>query len=372
MSINSNTQKETTGVLAAQYMKEIAEDTEMRMSECTQNVHLLAKGIFYSNKYLECLEKCNQTKRIDYFHNKNFFFDGYVESKYWIQPVMPYSATNTFSNGFYLSETGTPSLALDELSSKLSLLDCKAVVQLCLLKAIRKKIGLEKMNLLFKNQICLGATDNIPEFNDMKTQYEMFFHVVKIDNEQDLQVGDLIAFANNPKYLKKHEMGEDQNINCLVKENIEGKVKYAAHGISSAGLSKDDVLKELEKGYNLTPLQPAKVLNDQALEEYGYTDSTSTNFNQRVENFLSRRSTFKLDRTRVFQLLKGWDKAYKESKQLKDDKIDLTDLQSRNQFPIRVCRINEDFVNGIIETPINRLTSQKIAAIFKKTLKEDM
>ncbi len=228
-------------------IKEIAADNKNRIDH-KDSIEQLAKGIFYMEEYFKALGERNQTARIDWFKNKNSFFNGYLSHKHFD----PIPENNSVSGKkvccFVIKNNVLPSDALREAKEGLSLLGCGEVCQIAQYCAIKAVLGDDKFNALFaantKTPLIIGNDDRNP-IGKLRN-----YMVIKNASASDIKKGDVVYVQNAGTYLFKFIKGEVAGFNMICVEESFDFPKCTSLGLNPDGNTFPELDEILISEYN--------------------------------------------------------------------------------------------------------------------------
>lgn len=223
-------------------------------------------GFFYPDEYYYKLD--GFTKRRDWLQQRGDFFHGYLPHKLFIHTNRPDLGSPTGKiTEFQIRKDVLPSDAMDAVLKQLALVDCSNMCQIAQYQAIRKTIGDEKFNLLFKGRLLIGDYMNKshplnpfllpchegshPTVKKIKsaglTITDPLLSKRDIRNEpHHIPVGARVFFQNVDRYPSKHLVGHAASFNVI----YAGGNRYYAFGISSEPVTADRIVEALITAFN--------------------------------------------------------------------------------------------------------------------------
>lgn len=206
----------------------------------------LKKGIWYGSEYYRVLKSRNKKNQIARMAAKGSFFHGHLEEEAFLPLFNPKSPTQREPLEFVLKKKYLPSLAINKIEEGLSLLDCGTVIMLAVYKALLAYLGQTKFDKIFAHPFPLSLNLNRALIHLMPR--------ILISKKEEIQKGDICYFSNIEEYVFKHPAGEsrgDYQV-CL----SSSPHLYIGFGLSSEGITQEEVEAQLWDCYNREPLDP--------------------------------------------------------------------------------------------------------------------
>jgi hypothetical protein len=226
------------GGLAADHLKAIAADTEIRMNGYLGDFKLLTTGIYYGNAYAEALQAKGQTERYNHLRDRGAFYHGFASPKHFTLEPSILSPTGKTPLQFLLKPGVAPSAALDSFRTGIALLDCGSTAQLSYYEALRGVLGQDKFDALFAAgsrtplRLCPTFMANCP--------ITPLFRLVPSD--APFRRGQYVSFAGIPDYQVKHLNGDATNFNVLCEDpGMPGNERFIGLGLSGLGMDRSGI-----------------------------------------------------------------------------------------------------------------------------------
>lgn len=148
-------------------IRTIVADSQHRMHEYMNNYERLRSGTFYPYEYFIALRAKKQTNRMEYLLQRDAFYNGYLNPRYFKRVKDSTSPSGRKPMCFVLRKGADPVEALQSVRTHLSLLGCGEVCQVVHYEAILAVIGPEKFRELISSDsttpLMLGSQlDNNP------------------------------------------------------------------------------------------------------------------------------------------------------------------------------------------------------------------
>lgn len=226
-------------------------------------------GPWYANDYAATLINQKQTKRLDFFVQRNAFFHGFPPKGF---DAIANPASLTKKEPFYyrIQPNCLPTDALQNVrSGQVSFIECSSAIELAIYETLREIMGDGRFNNLFSGsgQFPMTLSPHVKQtpLHSLK--------LISSTNADTSQMGDWAYFANVPAYYSRHPNGESKGFNAIcIGANQEGEKKYIAFGTSADGLTEQEMNRLLVKEFNEEPIDPT-ALFDQKLGAFFANES---------------------------------------------------------------------------------------------------
>lgn len=235
-------------------MKNIVKENHERINGCNrETVKALADGCFYPSEYYKALSETGQSKRLEWFKNKNFFHNGYVSPHHFTHQK------DSTTSGWDIKQGVTASEGLEAVIKGVSLIYCGEVCDLAIFKAIQMELGIEKFDALFASD---SATPlRLAHHPDPKEPLQHVFCKIKKDPSGKIHKGNIVGIFGFEHYGSKHKFGEDASLNAICSDDTRGAEKFIGLGTKPEGFSREEVGEFLLQGYNKKPLTVKEILS---------------------------------------------------------------------------------------------------------------
>jgi len=155
-------------------------------------------------------------------------------------------ASGILSETYQLNANTLPSTALHSvIRSSLCFVDCGMTIQIAHYLALFDLLGKEAFDTFFsaKNAYPFVLCGNIKK---PESPIKSLVTSVRLDKKNRLQKGDLRGFPNHHMYHKKHILGHGNAFNTI----FLGKDKHLGFGLSSVGVTTDEIKATLTTEFN--------------------------------------------------------------------------------------------------------------------------
>lgn len=346
------TLKQRLGRITARTVGDISADSNHRLENYKTNIKLLAEGVFYQNNYYTALQDTKQTKSIEWYKNRNYFYHTYPPKHFENIPDKANSNSGFDIGKIRLKEGALPSEALKAAKKGLALLDCNAVCQIGQYQALHDAWGEKTFNRIFSHET--GTPMMLSDYDAQDNPLLGFLKKGSFGEgrkgSRPVKVGDRVAFSNDPRYAQKHAlMGDFQAISVSCIDDTPGAQRYVALGLPSGGCQEEGIEEACLSAHNQTPMSLEPLTDELANQLFiggkqGYAERNAffdpTNTEDQFK-FLERIGTPKED-------FESSRKAYQD--------IDTISLEN----------VLGDF--GYLSKSVFRFDVKKVQAVIDKTL----
>lgn len=251
------TLKQRLGRIAARTVGDISVDSNHRLENYRTDITCLAEGVFYQNNYYIALKETNQTKRIEWFKNKNYFYHIYPPKYFENIPDSEQSNSGFAIAKIVLKKGALPSEALKAAKQGLAFLDCNTVCQIGQYQALYDVWGEKTFNRIFSHET--GKPMMLSDYDTPDNPLLGFLKKGSCDEgrkgSRPVKVGDRVSFSNDPRYAQKHAlMGDFQAISVSCIDDTPGAQRYVALGLPSGGCQEEGIEETCLSAHNQTPM----------------------------------------------------------------------------------------------------------------------
>ncbi|MBA3603438.1 MAG: hypothetical protein H0W50_07310 [Parachlamydiaceae bacterium] len=343
-------------------MKVLVKDNHERMSTYSnKNAKVLSEGFFYPNEYCIALSNAAQNTRLEFLKKQGAFFHGYLSPKYFSMKTTqdPALVTGKIPTQFWLQEGIKPSEALKSVHKGVSLIGCGEACDIAYYEAILSYLGEEKFNaLLAKDQAVPFCISHQKILEPMSV---LFLKNAPISGINDIKKGQLLGVYNASSYSMKHPFGEDQGLNLICIDDKDGDKKFIGLGTSPEGLTYKEIVDQLFKAYNKTPIKCVQILSkDFVQKELNYR------VNAIMKDILKYKDDYEMASRIIATIQLGLDRSLtsNEISSFIDNPIECAKLyfQAYNKIQEKKVLSFEEFqeqdggaINQVFELDVNRL-----------------
>lgn len=235
---------------AIEVIREITQDNEQRMQTYPSDQSVLNSGIYYPNEYYKALKAMKQEERIKHFVEKGSFVHGFA-SKHFSRLKDPKALTG-FDTALVLNEGEKPSEALKAMRTGIRLIGCGEAVQIAYYEGIQEILGTEKFDMLFAADSSTPLKLKLNTFHNPSYAFNKLVTVQS--NPKKCVQGQIYFFTNVPGYGTKHYLGEATGYNTICVSDTPSKVKFTTLGLSSKGVTKEEIRQKLLNEFNSEPM----------------------------------------------------------------------------------------------------------------------
>ena len=217
-------------------------------------IKLLQKGFWYPVDYYDFLSrdelKNNKAvlARLTWMKEHNSFNLGMTTSD---ELTLVGDLQNKILMSYNLKDKVAPSTAILNIGKQVILIDCAIAYQLAFYRAALKLLGEENFNKLFSSLLGYFLSTNTE-----KTKLKYF---IKFIDRTKPCIGAVGRISNHPFYQYKNLYGEGRGFNLMVKEIDQDETLYLGFGLSSDGLTAEEVKAHLVLLFNQLPYNKAWV-----------------------------------------------------------------------------------------------------------------